>query len=641
MSYRSLFAAALAASVCLAGLAVPAAADIPAYESTILFTHDTHDCFLPVPTEEGACGGYTRLSTLLKQERKAHPDAVTLDAGDFSMGSLFQTIYSTDAPELRALGAMGYDAVTLGNHEFDYRSEGLADMLDAARESGDSLPAIVCANYKPPEGDARSRKAWADYGVTDYTVIERGGINYGVFGLMGQNADDCAPMSGMEMQPMIEAAERTVAALKEELASRNEPYLIICLSHAGTEDGKGEDYELAKKTEGIDIILSGHTHTTLEEPIRVKDTLILSAGSGAVNLGVLTLRWKPNGEKEILDHRLIPVDGSVAEDPELVKMADTFKSKVEERYLDDYGLTFDQVLADNPQGFTPVHALGKEQREEPLGSLIADSYCHAVKQAEGADYVPVDFAVVAEGVIRASFPQGSITTADAFRVSSLGSGADRTPGYPLISAYLYGYELKDAFEVDASVAPLMPEAQLYGAGMGWSFNPHRMIFNKVTDCWQVLEDGRRIPIEDDRLYRVVTGLYCGQMLGTVNGKSFGILGITPRDETGAPVENLETRIIRHKNGAEVKEWYALASYLQSMGTVDGRYAAPEGRKEVLPSWNPVELLRSPNRVGWVVYGTVLALAALVLLLWLGRGWRKGRAYGKKRGHRSGYRPYRG
>lgn len=641
MSYRSLFAAALTASVCLAGLAVPAAADIPAYESTMLFTHDTHDCFLPVPTEEGACGGYTRLSTLLKQERKAHPDAVTLDAGDFSMGSLFQTIYSTDAPELRALGAMGYDAVTLGNHEFDYRAEGLADMLDAARESGDSLPAIVCANYKPPEGDARSRKAWADYGVTDYTVIERGGINYGVFGLMGQNADDCAPMSGMEMQPMIEAAERTVAALKEELASRNEPYLIICLSHAGTEDGKGEDYELAKKTEGIDIILSGHTHTTLEEPIRVKDTLILSAGSDAVNLGVLTLRWKPNGEKEILDHRLIPVDGSVAEDPELVKMADTFKSKVEERYLDDYGLTFDQVLADNPQGFTPVHALGKEQREEPLGSLIADSYCHAVKQAEGADYVPVDFAVVAEGVIRASFPRGSITTADAFRVSSLGSGADGTPGYPLISAYLYGYELKDAFEVDASVAPLMPEAQLYGAGMGWSFNPHRMIFNKVTDCWQVLEDGRRIPIEDDRLYRVVTGLYCGQMLGTVNGKSFGILGITPRDETGVPVEDLETRIIRHENGAEVKEWYALASYLQSMGTVDGRYAAPEGRKEVLPSWNPVELLRSPNRVGWVVYGTVLALAALVLLIWLGRGRRKGRAYGKKRGRRSGYRPYRG
>ena len=191
--------------------------------------------------------------------------------------------------------------------------------------------------------------------------------------------------------------------------------------------------------------------------------------------------------------------------------------------------------------------------------------------------MPVDFAVVAEGVIRGSFTPGPITTADAFQVSSLGIGADGTPGYPLISAYLYGHELKDAFEVDASVTPLMPEAQLYGAGMGWSLNPHRLIFNKVTGCWQALEDGKRVPIEDGRLYRVVTGLYCGQMLGTVNGQSFGILGITPRDEHGAPVEDLEARIVHNAGGAEVKEWYALASYLQSMGTVDERYAAPEAQ----------------------------------------------------------------
>lgn len=74
---------------------------------------------------------------------------ITLDAGDFSMGSLFQTIYATDAPELRALGAMGFDVTTLGNHEFDYRQKGLADMLDAAVASKDPLPKMVQANYKP------------------------------------------------------------------------------------------------------------------------------------------------------------------------------------------------------------------------------------------------------------------------------------------------------------------------------------------------------------------------------------------------------------------------------------------------------------------------------------------------------------
>lgn len=138
---------------------------------TILFTHDTHDHFLPSPAEGGGeYGGYTRLATLLKQERAAAAAdtaygangraVVTLDGGDFSMGSLFQTVYATEAPELRALGAMGYDVTTLGNHEFDYRASGLADMLNAAAASGEVLPALVQANYQPPQTDQRSWDAW-------------------------------------------------------------------------------------------------------------------------------------------------------------------------------------------------------------------------------------------------------------------------------------------------------------------------------------------------------------------------------------------------------------------------------------------------------------------------------------------------
>ncbi|MEG0596920.1 MAG: bifunctional metallophosphatase/5'-nucleotidase, partial [Oscillospiraceae bacterium] len=126
----SLFLAVLL--VC--GLCVPGLATTPPQSLKILFTHDTHDHFLPLPAEGGGqYGGYTRLATLLQQEREnAEVPVITVDGGDFSMGSLFQTIYATDAPELRALGAMGYDAVTLGNHEFDFRGQGLADMLTNA-----------------------------------------------------------------------------------------------------------------------------------------------------------------------------------------------------------------------------------------------------------------------------------------------------------------------------------------------------------------------------------------------------------------------------------------------------------------------------------------------------------------------------
>ena len=87
------------------------------------------------------------------------------------MGSLFQTIYATEAPELRALGAMGYDATTLGNHEFDYRARGLAEMLNAAVDSGDPVPPIVQANYKPPEEDADTWAAWDRYGIGDYLIL--------------------------------------------------------------------------------------------------------------------------------------------------------------------------------------------------------------------------------------------------------------------------------------------------------------------------------------------------------------------------------------------------------------------------------------------------------------------------------------
>ncbi len=632
---RSVFALVLSTLLLLGSSAAWAASETTG-ELTIMFTHDTHDHFLPATDEEGGeYGGYVRLATLLKEQRQAAAEqgraVVTLDGGDFSMGSLFQTIYTTDAPELRALGAMGYDVTTLGNHEFDYRQQGLIDMLTAAKASGDPLPAIVQANYtRPLEHDSGYSvvQALEDYPVTDYTVVDRDGLRVAVFGVLGKDADDCAPMSGMAFEPIADAAKRVVAEIRE----KEDPDYIICLSHSGTDGaGKGEDYELAKAVDGIDVIISGHTHTTLETPIQVNGTLIVSCGEYTENLGVLTVS-KSGGKTELVDYQLLPVDETVANDPVMTALARNFQQVVDGTYLSGYGLTFNQVLCENPYDFTPISQFGAVQEEDALGSLIADSYVYAVKEAEGADYVPVDFSVVASGVIRASLSKGDITVSDAFDVSSLGSGADGTPGYPLVGVYITGKELKDAFEVDASVTPLMPAAQLYGSGMVWSFNVHRMIFDKVTDCAQVLPDGSRVPIQDDKLYRVVTGLYSGQMLGTVNGKSFGLLTIPPRDESGQPIENLEDYIIHGSGGTEVKEWYALASYLRSMGTVDGRYAAPEGRKTVSRSWNLIELVRNPGWITLVVLVVVMLIAALIVLL-VTRPFRNSR--------RKGYRAYRG
>ena len=588
------------------------AAEGTAEEITILYTHDMHSSFLPKQGENGhSRGGYARLKTLIDGQRQEHPNALVLDGGDFSMGSLFQTAYSTSALELRAMGQMGYDATTFGNHEFDYRASGLAEMLYAAVDSGDPLPALLDANYLPPQGDDKTWDALYTYGVQDYMLLERGGVHYVIFGLTGFDSDECAPMSGMVLADPAETAQRVVneATQKCRDAYGEEP-VVICLSHSGTENGKGEDYELAQKVDGIDVIISGHSHTTLEQPIEVNGTYIVSAGENGENLGVLTLEKTTDGVA-LVDDRLLAVDESVPEDPEMAAWIQQAKGQVEQDYLAKFGMEFDQVLVNNPYAFDTVDQVYATQHESTLGNLLSDAYYWAGNQASQD---PVDVALTASGVIRDTFPKGQITVSQVFNAASLGIGADGVPGYPLISVYLTGKDLKNALEVDASVPPLMSAAQLFYSGVSYSFNTNRMIFDKVDNAQLVREGGAAEPIVDDQLYHVVTGLYIGQMLGAVEDTSFGILTVTPRDAQGNPIDmsRLEDYILHDDQGNEVKEWYAIATYLQSMGgEMDPRYGQTDGRKYVYASWNPVSLLKN---AGLPTLVAILALMIVVVLL---------------------------
>ena len=594
------------------------AATETADQITILYTHDMHSSFLPKQGENGrSSGGYARLKTLIDGQRQENPDALVLDGGDFSMGSLFQTAYATSALELRAMGQMGYDATTFGNHEFDYRASGLGSMLYAAVNSGDPLPAIVESNYLPPQGDDDTWDALYTYGVQDYLILERGGVCYVIFGITGLDSDECAPMSGMELADPAETAQRVVkeATQQCQTAYGQDP-VVICLSHSGTENGKGEDYELAQKVDGIDVIISGHTHTTLEQPIEVNGTYIVSAGENGQNLGVLTLT-RSGGKLSLESNQLLAVDESVPEDPEMAQWIEQAKAQVEQDYLAQFGMKFDQVLVNNPYQFESVDEVYATQHESTLGNLLSDAYYWAGNRASQD---PVDVALTASGVIRDTFPKGQITVSQVFNVASLGIGADGVPGYPLISVYLTGKDLKNAIEVDASVPPLMSAAQLFYSGVKYSFNTNRMIFDKVDYVELVRKDGVTEPIVDDQLYHVVTGLYIGQMLGAVEDTSFGILTVTPRDAQGNPiaVEQLEDYILHDAQGAEVKEWQAVAGYLQSMGgEMDQRYGQTDGRKQVYASWNPVSLLKNaglPTAVAILALVLVLVLLIVVVLL---------------------------
>ena len=622
-------AAVLLLSAALCPLTVCAA---PETDKTvdILFTHDTHshvNSFTTILDDwEVDVGGFARMNTLIQAQKAQNPDTLILDGGDFSMGTLIQTVFETQAAELRLLGLIGCDATTFGNHEFDYRSKGLANMLTSAKESGDDVPAMVICNvdWEAMEADGLTdgqqliRDAFALYDVRDYAVIEKGGTDIAVVGVFGKDALACAPTCELKFTDPVEAVRATVADIK----ANEDVDMIVCVSHSGTwdDESRSEDEILAKTVPDLDLILSGHTHTEIEEPILHGNTYVVSCGEYGKNLGQLSLTQKADGRWQMTDYRLLPLTSDVEADAETQRVIDGFMDTVDTDYLARFGFTKDQVLAENDIVFSTQKDLENLHTEHNLGDIIADAYVYAVENADDFDGTSVNLAVVPSGTVRDTYARGDITVEQVFNSFSLGIGADGVPGYPLISVYLTGREIKTAAEIDASVSDFMTTARLYCSGLNFTYNPHRMLLNKVTDVYLEDESGR-VELQDDQLYRVVADLYSGQMLSAVTEMSYGILSIVPKYADGTPITDFED-VILTENGRELKAWDAIARYMASFEDTDGNgipnvpayYSTTHGRKEVDDSKNIVALLKSPNRFTAIFVGVLLAALVLVVLL---------------------------
>ena len=597
-------------------------------EITILFTHDIHSYLEPKNAGTGENYGIARLKTIIDEIRNEKANTILIDGGDFSMGTLYQTLFSIDATELVMLGKLGYDATTLGNHEFDYRESGLTDMLYTAVEKeeqeGDfELPMILLSNIdwsrNTTEDNVKLKEAWELYGIKDSTIIERDGIKYGLFGIFGKNSAEDAPLSGLEFENQIATAKAEVEKLRGEGAD-----LIICLSHSGTSKipEKSEDELLAKAVPGIDVILSAHSHTVLNDPIIYDSTYIVSCGCYTHYLGELTLKKNSEGRYDLTGYKLHPVTGDVKEDTMIKEELNEYKKDIDRDYLSRFGYTYDQVIAHNPVEFISISDLEvKGLSEEPLANLIADGYRYAVEQAEGESSIPVDVAIVGKGMIRERIPVGDVKVKDVYDVCALGIGPDEIAGYPLVSLWLTGAELETAAEIDVSISD-GGSAQLYPSGIRWTYNPNRLILNRVTEVSVEERDGSLSKIDKDKLYRVVTPLYCAQMLGSVQAKSKGLLTITPKNQDGTIITDAEAVIVRnHETGAELKEWYTLATYLESfeknesgLPQVPETYAELQGRKVMAASWNPYELVKHPNKIAIILYIVIVVMILLIVII---------------------------
>lgn len=600
---------------------------------TILFTHDLHSHFDSNETADSSgkiteSGGFARLAGVIQREKAKNQDRVlVVDAGDFSMGTLFHTLFAKEASELRLLGAMGYDATTIGNHEFDFDSSGLASMLNTARIKGGPLPAVVSSNLGFKSGQewkSGLKKARQGFPVQDYKIVEKNGMRIGIFGLLGSDAaHDLIWGDDIQLQDPAKEAARVVKILRE----REKVDLIVCLSHSGTSEvkSKSEDDLLAKKVPGIDVIISGHTHTRLDQPIKVGKTIIASSGCFGDNMGILVINCPKGQNPNMISYRIEKISPDTPAVPAITNQIGNYKTLVNGEFLQDSGYTYDQILGESQYDLESFEKMESIRGELGLGNLIADSFRTAVQKAEGKNGDFLNAAVQPLGEIRGTLTAGPIQVDDVFQALSLGQGVDKTPGYPLLSFYLTGKEIKNCLETQSTVAPLKSDYCLQVSGVKFKYNPNRVPFDRVQEIKISTPSGYE-NIQPDKLYRICTSYMTGVMLGKMGSISYGIISVTPKDKDGQPIKDLKTALIDAKPDQpgiqELKEWKCLADYLKIQPDLDkdgipdlpAYYQQPAGRYQAVASWNPVDLLKNSTYLTWGFIAISFLVIALLFLL---------------------------
>jgi 5'-nucleotidase len=611
-------------------------------EITILHTNDLHSHILGFPPNldyrpemtggDATKGGWARVATVIKQEKEKrnHP-VLVLDGGDFLMGSLFHMLAREEAMELRLMKDMGYDVLTLGNHEFDLKPRGLARILHSAAARG-GMPPIVFSNplfSKESDKDDTLEEAFKQGMVKPYMVLEKGGMKIGIFGILGKDAAEKSPFaSPLKFGDPIETSREMVKVLRE----KEKVDMVICLSHSGVRQAKSlsEDEALAQKVQGIDVIVGGHSHTRLEKPIVINSTLILQASAYGKCLGVLDLLWE-NGKVRQKNYRLIDINSSIPGDMALQKKVDSFLETIDREVLGRANLTSKKVIGQTTFDLTIV------EEESNLGNLIADAirwYGNKYDSNPGDPRTKFVVAIESNGLIRDDLLRGktgALAVTDVFAAIPLGIGVDDTMGYPLISCYFYASEIKKALEVLTSVYPRKGVSYfLQVSGLKFTYNPRRVIFDRVTDIRLGSEEEGYVPLDysesNKNLYRLTTNIYNAAFLKIIGKYTYQILSIIPKDLDGNPIDDLAaSRVDADKSQPgiqELKEWIGVMEYIRSFPDTNGdgipdvpeKYRGKLGRIVAQASYHPVSLLSRGTMVTWGAFSAVIIGLLLLALI---------------------------
>jgi 5'-nucleotidase len=462
------------------------------FNLTILHTNDTHARIMQVNSHGNTCddehaaagecfGGVARRATMINQIRAEKENVLLLDAGDQFQGTLFYTLYKGE--EARTfMNLLGYDAMTLGNHEFDDGPVTLTEFV-----TGLEFP-VVSSNI-----DFSGEPA-LDALIDPYKIVEVGGRKIGIIGF---TTEDTPAVSQPGPTLAFKSIDESAAAVVSELESQG-VNIIIAVSHSGL----ARDLALAASTDGIDVIVGGHTHTYMsnidpeaaaEYPVDVETPsgdpcLVMQAASLGIYLGDLDVTFDSQGVATEWSGEPIKLDASIPEDPTVMAKVDEMNEQV-------------APLTEMVVGETLVDLEGREEitrhYECNSGNLICDALLWETQNAG------TQIAVFNGGGIRSGIQAGEISYANILEVLPFGD--------TLAYFQLKGSDVRDLLEygVNRAEDPANEGTGrfLQTSGMRYIWDPSAEVGSRITDIQVVGPDGNFVPLDDNAIYKIVTLLY--------------------------------------------------------------------------------------------------------------------------------------
>ena len=461
---------------------------------TILHVNDTHSNLAPLGprTEDlkGTQGGIARAATVIGMNRMTESNVLLLHAGDVFIGDFFFNVYFGVA-ELQLMNALGFDAMTVGNHEFDLRPSTLYGALSGSFAAGEGFP-LLSANCILDDPDVQPLK---DY-ISPYTIKEFDGFKVGIFGLTTPETNLLSlPSPAVIDTNIVEIAASSVTKLTEENCD-----IIILLSHLGFD----LDQVIASYVPGIDIIIGGHDHYSIEETVNVPNptggvTPIVQVGGFYSEMGKLKFELNETNVS-LIEYSLVKLDNAIPEESTISAQIDTLIMGIEETY----GPAYTQQIGYAAEYFEEVaNPLITGCPDTPVGNLVTDAF---------RDKTGTDIAIEPGGSTAQPLYQGPLVAADVFRMLGYGFNEVNGLGFRLVTFDVLGGELLAGIEFGLSTIEQNDEFLIQVSGINYEYSISLPPYSRLTNA-TIGSD----PVDPSATYSITTNEFVLEVMQLLLG----------------------------------------------------------------------------------------------------------------------------